>query len=398
MDSKCTVLILGASIYQVPLIRKAHEMGLRVIAASIRGNYPGFRIADEVWYIDTTDADGILKAARNANIDGILTTGTDVAVRSIGHTCDALGLPGISERAARFVTDKTLMKQAFKAGGVNTSPFHIVSTVREAISAAEEIGYPVMVKACDVSGSRGISKVNSQYEVSSAFDAAMRATRKDYVIVEGFVSGYEIGVSGFISGGELLLFAPHKKFVRRIGPVTVPEGHAFPFECTPEVYDEVRHQLELAIAATGIDDCAVNGDFMIGDDGSVSVIEIGGRCGATCIPELISIHFGIDYYEMMIRAALGKEIQAPAGGTMPCMAKLLFSPVEGVVTDIDYDGLDKLRESHPGATILLDVEKGDFIRKTCDGTDRWGHVIMETAREEDVDEMIQAVRRCVHTS
>ena len=398
MSNKGTVLILGASIYQVPLIRKAHDMGLRVIAASIRGNYPGFRIADEVWYIDTTDADGILKAARNANIDGILTTGTDVAVKSIGHTCDALGLPGITERAARFVTDKTLMKQAFKAGGVNTSPFHIVSTVREAIAAAEEIGYPVMVKACDVSGSRGISKVNSQYEISNAFEAAMRATRKDYVIVEGFVSGYEIGVSAFISGGELLLYAPHKKFVRRIGPVTVPEGHAFPFVCSKEVYDEVRHQLELAIAATGLDDCAVNGDFMICDDGSVSVIEIGGRCGATCIPELISIHFGIDYYEMMIRAALGQEVHAPAGGTTPCMAKLLFSPVEGVVTGIDYDALDALRKEHPEATILLDVEKGDFIRKTCDGTDRWGHVIMETSREEDVDQMIVNVRRCVHTS
>lgn len=398
MAAQGQVLILGASIYQVPLIRKAHEMGLRVIAASIRGNYPGFKIADEVWYIDTTDVEGIMRAARNAGIDGILTTGTDVAVKSIGHTCDALGLPGISERAARFVTDKTLMKQAFKAGGVNTSPFHIVSTIREAIAAAESIGYPVMVKACDVSGSRGISKVNSQYEISTAFEAAMRATRKDYVIVEGFVSGYEIGVSAFVSGGELLLFAPHKKFVRRIGPVTVPEGHAFPFECTDEVYAEVRHQLELAIAATGVDNCAVNGDFMICDDGSVSVIEIGGRCGATCIPELISIHFGIDYYAMMIRAALGQPVEAPEGGTVPCMAKLLFSPVEGVVTDIDEAGLDALRAEHPEATILLDVEKGDFIRKTCDGTDRWGHVIMQTASEEELDAVMAAVRACVHTA
>lgn len=398
MKAQKTVLILGASIYQVPLIRKAHELGLRVIAASIRGNYPGFKIADEVWFIDTTDVDGILRAARDAGVDGILTTGTDVAVKSIGHTCDALGLTGISERAARFVTDKTLMKQAFESGGVRTSPFRIVSTVREAMAAAEAIGYPVMVKACDVSGSRGISRVNSQYEIATAFEAAMRATRKDYVIVEGFVSGYEIGVSGFVSGGELILFAPHKKFVRRIGPVSVPEGHVFPFECKPEIYNEVKHQLELAIMATGMNDCAINGDFMIGKDGKVSVIEVGGRCGATCIPELISIHFGIDFYEMMIRAALGEAIASPTGGKTPCMAKLLFSPVEGVVTKIDEDKLDRIRASHPNATFILDVEKGDFIRKTCDGTDRWGHVIMQTASEQEIDAVMEEVRSCVHTA
>ena len=39
------VMILGAGIYQVPLIKKAKEMGLHTIVVSIPGNYPGFEIA-----------------------------------------------------------------------------------------------------------------------------------------------------------------------------------------------------------------------------------------------------------------------------------------------------------------------------------------------------------------
>lgn len=42
MDNKDSILILGAGIYQVPLIKKAQEMGLRAVITSIPGNYPGF--------------------------------------------------------------------------------------------------------------------------------------------------------------------------------------------------------------------------------------------------------------------------------------------------------------------------------------------------------------------
>ena len=44
------VMILGAGTYQVPLIKKAKEMGLYTIVVSIKGNYPGFSIADEMCY------------------------------------------------------------------------------------------------------------------------------------------------------------------------------------------------------------------------------------------------------------------------------------------------------------------------------------------------------------
>ena len=48
-------MILGAGIYQVPLIKKAKSIGYYTIVVSIPGDYPGFNIADEIAYIDTTD-------------------------------------------------------------------------------------------------------------------------------------------------------------------------------------------------------------------------------------------------------------------------------------------------------------------------------------------------------
>lgn len=112
------IVILGASIYQVPLIKAAKRMGLYTIVASIPGEYPGFVLADKPYYINTTDKEAILAMAQQEKIDGICTTGTDVAVSTIGYVCEHMGLTGLSEAAAVRATDKAQMKQAFAKGEV----------------------------------------------------------------------------------------------------------------------------------------------------------------------------------------------------------------------------------------------------------------------------------------
>ena len=71
------IMILGAGIYQVPLIETAKKMGLYTIVVSIPGNYPGFALADKVYYENTVDEDKILAIAKKERIKGIVTAGTE---------------------------------------------------------------------------------------------------------------------------------------------------------------------------------------------------------------------------------------------------------------------------------------------------------------------------------
>ena len=120
------ILILGAGIYQIPLIKTAKKLGLYTIVASIPGNYPGFQYADKVYYENTTDHEAILRIAREENIDGIVTAGTDVAVITIGRVCDELGLSGLSYEAAQIAANKLLMKEKYEKNGVRTARFRKV--------------------------------------------------------------------------------------------------------------------------------------------------------------------------------------------------------------------------------------------------------------------------------
>ena len=58
------VMILGAGLYQVPLIETAKRMGLETIVVSVPGPYKGFSLADRCYYVDTRDREQILETMR----------------------------------------------------------------------------------------------------------------------------------------------------------------------------------------------------------------------------------------------------------------------------------------------------------------------------------------------
>ena len=167
------IMILGAGIYQVPLIKTAKRMGLYTIVVSIPGNYPGFALADKVYYENTVDDEKILEIARAEQIDGIVTTGTDVCVITIGKVCDAMGLAGLSYKAAQIAVDKMLMKTKYEEYGVRTARFRqVLFTDPDIKKTIEGLEFPLIFKSVDSSGSRGITRVDSYEEFDSAMQYA----------------------------------------------------------------------------------------------------------------------------------------------------------------------------------------------------------------------------------
>ena len=387
------IMILGAGIYQVPLILKAKEMGLYTLVVSYPGPYPGFALADECLNLDTRDEAGILKAAREKEIQGICTTGTDVAIRTLGHTAELLHLPGLSLATAEHVTDKLTMREVFRKASVAGSiPFCRITSLAEARAFFQEQASSIMLKATDSSGSRGIVRADSLEEVNEAYEAACSVTHLPYILAEKYVAGEEIGVDGFVLDSEVKLLLPHKKFVVTAGHTTLPGGHAFPYKADTALLTAITETITEAIRATGLDNCAFNADVMI-SDGVPYILEIGGRCGATCIPELISMYCGFDYYRKMLEAALGEKPDFSYEYTTPCMAKLLFSPVDGIITAMDEERLHNLRNE--GISFSLDYGVGDSVEKVKNGTDRIGQVILAASREAELDTLITSIQDAI---
>ena len=380
------LMIMGAGIYQVPLIKKAKEMGIYTIAVSIPGNYPGFAFADKVIYENTVDYERILEVAKEEKIDGIVTAGTDVAVITIGKVCDELGLAGISFEAAKIASNKILMKRKYEEYGVRTARFREIGFDEDLNEKIQGLNFPMIVKAVDSSGSRGITRVNSADEFENALKAVKSVTRTDHYIVEEFIEGKEFGAQAFVQTGKLKFAIPHGDYVFQ-GDTGVPIGHFAPYELSKDIIDDAEEQLEKAIKAMGLNNCAINADFILKDD-KTYVLELGGRSGATCLAELVSIYYGFDYYEKLIRAALGEDVEFPQNHAVPNASMLLRSDKDGVIRSITNNNV----EDENICEIQFDYKVGDEVKKFHVGPHRIGHII---TKGETLDQAVEKLHEAL---
>ena len=89
------LLIVGASVLQLPAILKAKKMGLYVGVADYNPQAVGVPYADKFYNASTMDEDAILCAAQEFKPDGIMTLATDMPMRGVAKASERLGLHSI---------------------------------------------------------------------------------------------------------------------------------------------------------------------------------------------------------------------------------------------------------------------------------------------------------------
>lgn len=381
------LLILGAGIYQIPLIKTAKEMGVYTIVTSIPGNYPGFSVADKVYYENTIDYDAILDVARKEKIDGIVTTGTDVAIPTLGKVCDDLGLKGLSFEAANLSSNKRLMKKAYEEHNVRTARFReIAVNDLDYVDKLNGLTFPLIFKSVDSSGSRGITRVDSPDEFEAARNCVLENTRSDFFLVEEFIEGEEFGAQAFVQDGNIEFILPHGDYIYT-GNTGVPIGHFAPYDLPESVIADCRETLAAAVKAMKLDNCAINADFIL-KDGKTYVLEIGGRSGATCLAELVGIYYGYNYYEKIVQVALGEHADFNSSKAYPNASHLLMADKDGVIKSQD--------NNNPVNSNLVEVQFdyniGDSVKKFEIGPHRIGHVI---TRGKSLDEAVSELNKAM---
>ena len=395
------LLVLAAGILQVPVIKKAREMGNYVIAADGNPKAVGLPLADKAIVANITDEEVMLRIACEEEIDGVIHPCSEVSMNVMGRINDELGLSGISRETAIRATNKHLMREAFERYGAPSPKSFCTNAADEgwSIFVNEFSHNTAILKPSRNSGSRGVSKISrqtSKEEFMRLFERAMNESRDKSVMLEQFIEGPEFSVEIIVWQGEIhVLTVTDKKTTET--PYFVELGHNQPSVFLEEIQRKLKDAAIAGVKALGLDNCAAHAELKFAIereqckstrglpsmskpagsklmDGEPYLMEIGARLGGDFIStELTHLSTGVDMVAAAINVALGiepdlKPKEAPKG---VCIR--YFTPLPGKLLTIKNHEL--LNDSH-----VYDVEiyrqVGDVIPEVCSSLDRSGHVIV----------------------
>jgi biotin carboxylase len=380
MNKKKRIMILGAGNAVYPLIKVAKKTGYEVVVVSVTGDYPGIKIADYFVECDIRNTTEILKHAKRLKIDGITSAGTDVVVPTIGRVVDELQLHGTGADAALLCSDKWLMKERLLQANVNVACGFQCINEEEVFEAVQKIGFPLMCKPSDSSGSQGVSLVKTESELNDALKQAIILSSSKTVILEQYLNGIEFGAQVVVSGNEITHIFFHDDQMTD-PPLMIPIGHSMPCTLSDEILEKAKIQIVKAISTLGIRDVIANIDVMlVGNE--PFIIEIGARIGATCLPETISIYGSFDAYSILLDLALGNEVKIPELKVgIANASRLLFSSKTGILNSIEVP--EELSKLEPPSMLRIYAKLGDKVSEFTSGPKRIGDILVtgETAEQ-----------------
>ena len=299
--------VIGAGYLQMPLVRRAREMGIRTICFAWESGAVCKDVSDEFYPISITEKDKILEVCRRENVDGITSIASDVAVPTIAHVASNLGLVGNDVRSAEISTNKYLMREAFSKAGVPCPAFAVVGDGEDLPSVTKGMAYPLIVKPTDRSGSMGVTRVEKSEALADAVRPAIDDSFCRKAIIEECITDMrEVSVEGISWKGEYHLLQITDK-VTTGSPHYVELGHHQPARLTDGVRRRIVEIVELGVKALGIRYGASHAELMITPDEHVFMTEIGARMGGDFIgSDLVRLSTGYDFVCGVIEVALGE--------------------------------------------------------------------------------------------
>ena len=365
------ILIIGAGFLQSFVIKKAKEMGYHTITIDKNPNSIGFKYADEFEVVDIIDQKACLDYALSKNIDGVITAATDYGVLSTAYIAQQMNLPGIDFDVAKVIKNKYLVRRTLFENNVDdVSQYYEISNIEILEEISANIIFPVMVKPCDGSGSKGAKRVDSLTELKAACNEAIKSSLIGKALIEDFVEGTEYGVESFVLNEEVNVLGVMSKFMTN-PPNYAELGHCIPSQL--EIEEEIKEVVIKAIKVLGINFGAVNMDVLVTKDNQVCIVDIGARMGGNLIgSHIIPIGTGVDYMGVLLSASVGKsiELNAQSLGTNVVTRLLALSP--GIIKNLpDFEEISEMCN----VDIYHNLEIGNEIREYHNNLDGCGYVI-----------------------
>lgn len=379
------IMILGASVLQVPAIEEAKKLGYYVIAVDMNKDAVGMPLADKSYVVSTIDMEEVLKVAKQEKIDAITTIASDMPMRTVAYVCEKMNLKGISMDTAIKATDKYEMRKVMKGNNVPIPMFFHTNNFDNFCKIVKNMPIPYIVKPSDNSGSRGIFKVETEkIDLKEVYEYVTKNSRKGWILVEEYMEGPEVSVESITYNGVTEVIAITDKLTTG-SPYFVEMGHSQYTKHSKKTQNEIKKITKMAIDAVGITNGPSHTEIKITKDGP-KIVEIGARLGGDNInTHLVPLSTGINIVRESLKIAMGEEPIIKFKYNKGSAIRYI-SGSKGIIKGIS--DIDNIKKEDGVEVIHIDKKIGEEVSNIRSSNDRIGYVIATATTPEE------AIKKC----
>ena len=324
MEPGTKVLIIGSGPIRIGQgiefdycnVHCALELKRQGIKTIIINNNPetvstDFDIAHKLYFEPLTPEDVLNVVARERPQGVIVQFGGQTAL-NLAATLDEANVPilGTSLEAIDGAEDREKFEALLTKLNIRRPAGKTAHTGKEALQAANLIGYPVLVRPSYVLGGRAMAIIHSAQELEEYIDGAVKVSRDKPVLIDKYLPGVELEVDA-VSDGQDILIPAIMQHVERAG---VHSGDSIAF-CPADLGDELEQEivdttakLARALPILGL----LNIQYVV-HHGEVYVLEVNPRASRT-VPFLSKLT-GIPLVALACRVSLGQTLRDQGYGT-----------------------------------------------------------------------------------
>lgn len=380
------ILLLGSGELGKEFVIAAKRAGAYVVACDRYNDAPAMQVADEREVFSMLDGDALTAAVKKHQPDIIVPEIEAIRTERL-FDFEKEGIQVVpSARAVNFTMNRRAIRDlASRELGLRTAKYFYAKTFDEFKKAADEIGFPCVVKPLMSSSGHGQSYVHNDDELEQAFREAMEGSRGDVkeVIIEEFIDfESEFTLLTVTQKNAPTIFCPPIGHVQKGGDYRESWQ---PYKISDEALKQAQHMADqVTKALTGYGIWGV--EFFLTRQGEVIFSELSPRPHDTGMVTL-GHTTNLSEFELHFRAVMGLPIAGihleHAGASA-----VILSPEEKV-GPLDYNLVEALKEDRTRIRIFGKPE-AHFGR-------RMGVVLCYGEAGDSTDELRDKAKRLAKT-
>ncbi len=312
---------------------------------------------------------------------------------------ERLGLAHNPPAAAARARSKHRMRRALSEAGVPSPGYQVLEAKDDPRRVAKTTSYPAVVKPVFLSGSRGVVRVDDEREFleRTAWLRDLLSTPElvkrggedaGRILVEDFVTGFEVAVEGILTASALSPLAIFDKPDPMDGPYFEETIYVTPSRLPLQSQQEILDVTGRAARALGLTHGAVHAELRLPMDGAPVVIEVAGRSIGGLCSRTLRFGLGVSLEELILRHALGEDVGAIERDSAASGVMMIPIPRGGGVLE-EMRGLERARAIEGIVEVTMTAHVGQRLVPLPEGSSYLGFVFARAAIPIEVENALR---------